>query len=368
MFKRRANEPVSKIYRAVGMVAALVACVALLSACGGGGDDSATGSSDVGGSITWYETAGGDVDEARQDILFPPFTEATGVEARGEYNPDATKLIAAMESGQTVPWDVIEFPSVGDFLTAKDAGYLAPLDPEVIPIDEIEPDAYDKYGIHGERYGIVITWNTEKWPEDGKHPTSLKDIYNTEEFPGKRCLFGYPAFGATLESALLADGVPLEDLYPLDTERAFAKLDTIKDDIVWYERDLIKLMLSGECDIAIGWSGQVRNAVKDDGAPLAISWDDSLYAEAVFAIPAKAKNVRAGQEMLAFMAENKDVTGEFSEATSYPMGIKGVEYSADLEPWLALGSNLRSAAPEDARYFKENLTQLSSEFTEWVGS
>jgi putative spermidine/putrescine transport system substrate-binding protein len=376
MIKRRATEPVSKVYTMTVLIVILIGCMALLSACGGSSDSSGdgntgsdtTGAPEASGSITWYETAGGEVDEARQSILFPAFKEATGISAIGEYNPDATKLIASMESGETVPWDVVEFPSVGDFLRAREAGYLAPMDPKVVPKDQIEPDAYDKYGFHGERYGIVIAWNTEVWPESGKHPTSLKDIYNTKDFPGKRCMYEYPAFGATMESALLADGVPADELYPLDTKRAFAKLDTIKDDIVWYERDLVKLMLSGECDIAIGWTGQIYNAVREDEAPLAISWDDSLYAEAVFSVPKMAKNEPAGQAMLGFMVKEKDVLSEFSNAAAYPMGVKGLTYSAELQPWLAIGPNITTAVPEDAQYYQKNLPKLSSEFTEWLGS
>jgi putative spermidine/putrescine transport system substrate-binding protein len=347
-------------------------CMVAISACGGSDDDStgsttSTGNSDLSGTITWYETAGGEVEQARATITFPQFEEATGVKARGEYNADSTKFMAGAENGN-VSWDVIEFPSVGDFIAAQEAGFLAPIDPEVVPVDELDPSASDKYGIKGERYGINIVWNTNTWPADGEHPESLADIYDTERFPGKRCMYGYPAFGATLESALLADGVSLDELYPLDTKRAYAKLDEIKNDIVWYERDLVKLMLSGECDIAIGWSGQIRNAVEKDGAPLAIGWDDTLYAEAVFAVPKDAPNPEAGQAALAFMVENKDAQLEFVEATGYPTAIEGISYGPELAEWMPLGENIANAIPEDAVYYSKHLSALSDEFFEWSGS
>ena len=34
----------------------------------------------------------------------------------------------------------------------------------------------------------------------------------------------------------MADGVAPADLYPLDIPRALAKLDTIKDEIVWWSQ------------------------------------------------------------------------------------------------------------------------------------
>jgi len=343
----------------------------VISACGGGDDDStgatASGDSELSGTLTWYETAGGETEKARANITFPAWEEATGVKARGEFNNDSTKFMAGAENGN-VKWDVIEFPSVGDFIAAKEAGFLAPIDTDVVPVDELDPSAHDEYGIKGERYGINIVWNTNTWPEDGEHPESLADIYDTERFPGKRCMFGYPAFGATLESALLADGVPLDELYPLDTKRAYQKLDEIKDQIVWYERDLIKLMISGECDIAIGWSGQIRAAVEKDNAPLAIGWDDSLYAEAVFSVPKDAPNPAAGQAALAFMIEDKDAQLQFVEATGYPTAIEGITYGPELDAWLPLGENIANAIPEDAAYYSKNISELSDEFFAWSGA
>ncbi len=363
---------------------AAAGCIAVLAACGSSDDDGGTQSAaatqaaattgasspfeGLDGTITWYETAGGNPTKMRKSVVFPAFTDLTGVEVRQDYNGDAAKLNAAMEAGGKLPWDVIEFPGVGDFLNARDKGYLAKLDPKIVPLDQLEPGSYDEYGIRAERYGIVLAWNTDVWPKDGKHPTSIKDIYNTEEFPGKRCMFQYPAFGGTLESALLADGVPREELYPLDTKRAYAKLDTIKDDIVWYERDAPKLLVGGECDMAIAWSGQIYNAVEKDGAPLAISWDDGLYAEGVFAIPKDTPNMAAAQAMLAFLITDEETQRQFVEATAYPMAIKGRSYPADLEPWLALGDNLATVVPENAEYYQKHLADLSDEFFAWSGS
>src|SRR3546814_14434437 len=59
-----------------------------------------------------------------------------------------------------------------------------------------------------------------------------------ERFPGGRGLRRTPM--VNLEWALLADGVPSAEVYPLlrteaGVARAFAKLDTIRDEIVWWE-------------------------------------------------------------------------------------------------------------------------------------
>jgi putative spermidine/putrescine transport system substrate-binding protein len=358
----------------LALLACVAACALLIASCGGDDETGANASADsaaagpfdnLSGTVTWYDTAGGTATNARRDVVLPAFRERTGVETRQDYNADTTKLFAALESGGDVTWNVIEFPAVGDFLRAKEAGHLVPLDPKVVPVDKLDESAYDEFGIKGERYGIMIAWNTEVWPESGNHPTSIVDIYNTDEFPGKRCLLGYPAFGAVLESALIADGVPRESLYPLDVDRALAKLDTIKDQVVWYERDAAKLLISGECDMAITWSGQIYTAVTKDDAPLAISWDDALYAEGVFAIPKTAKDLEAAQAMLAFLILDEPSRDEFVRLTAYPIDIKGVTYPDDLQPWLPVGKDIIS---ENAEYYQEHLTDLSERFTKWLGS
>ena len=66
----------------------------------------------------------------------------------------------------------------------------------------------------------------------------MADFFDIEKFPGKR---GMRKLGkAMLEMALMGDGVPAAEVYDLlgteeGVQRAFAKLDTIKDHVVWWE-------------------------------------------------------------------------------------------------------------------------------------
>ena len=55
----------------------------------------------------------------------------------------------------------------------------------------------------------------------------------------------------------MADGVTPADLYPLDLERATAKLDTIKDDIVFWASgaESQELIGSGEVAMSMIWNG-----------------------------------------------------------------------------------------------------------------
>ena len=66
----------------------------------------------------------------------------------------------------------------------------------------------------------------------------MADFFDLRTFPGRRGMRRVPQ--VNLEFALIADGVPLDQVYAvLDTpeglNRAFRKLDTIKDQVIWWE-------------------------------------------------------------------------------------------------------------------------------------
>ncbi|MGF6972768.1 hypothetical protein QFZ94_001195 [Paraburkholderia sp. JPY465] len=93
-----------------------------------------------------------------------------------------------------------------------------------------------------------------------------------------------------LEIALLADGVPPNKLYPLDLDRAFKKLDTIKSDIVWWSggAQSQQLLASGEAPIGMFWNGRLH-ALAQTGVPVGISWNQNLTAADMLVIPKGAK-------------------------------------------------------------------------------
>src|SRR3546814_4432365 len=85
---------------------------------------------------------------------------------------------------------------------------------------------------------IAFSDSTGEIRADDIKPSSLQDFFDLERFPGPRGLRRTPM--TNLEWALLADGVPGDKVYSLlrteaGVARAFAKLATIRDDIVWWE-------------------------------------------------------------------------------------------------------------------------------------
>ena len=113
-------------------------------------------------------------------------------------------------------------------------------------------------------------------------PTALADVFDLEKIPGKRSLEKKPI--GNLEWALIADGVPAADVYdllstPEGVERAFAKLDTIKSEVVWWVKGAVpvQLLADGEVVIASAYNGRLFAGIEEDKQPIAMLWDWQVF-------------------------------------------------------------------------------------------
>ena len=67
------------------------------------------------------------------------------------------------------------------------------------------------------------------WPTRSTRQGSRRagpTFWDAKSFPGQRSVRKHPIYA--LEMALIADGVPMDKLYPLDVDRAFKKLEQLK--------------------------------------------------------------------------------------------------------------------------------------------
>lgn len=376
----------------------LITTVLVLAACGGGTTpapstptssppseeapsstaDASAGTTDwqdlalwdsVSGSIVHWSQSGGVSDESWQATHIDPFEELTGAEVALEfYCCSLDRLQGQVESG-SVDWSIAIASTEGQLLQGIDAGLFQKLDRDTIPVDLLEDSAHNEYGISNGVYGSVITWNTDVWPV-GEGPTDATDVFDTERFPGKRCLMESINLGGTLEVALLADGVAPADLYPLDVERALAKLDTIRDDIVWWSSgaESVQLILDGECDLGLAWNGRSYERVTQEGAPLAIAWQNAILNAPWLAIPVDAPNIDLATGYLAHLVYDVDGLVEHAERIGYTTAVKGIyeRFDADTRSFMAVGPNLEAGIFEDAEYYRDNIVTLTERFNSWL--
>src|SRR6185436_2334672 len=161
--------------------------------------------------------------------------ETGGKIVEEEFNGEIAKVRAMVESNN-VTWDVVENDSQTTMAPCAE-GIVEKIDWNKLGLkrdDFISADASECV-VPSILYGTVFAYDTTKLSPP---PTTLKDFFDLQKFPGKRAMWKKPF--VNLEWALIADGVDVKDVYdvlstPEGVDRAFKKLDTIKADTVWWE-------------------------------------------------------------------------------------------------------------------------------------
>lgn len=138
----------------------------------------------------------------------------------------------------------------------------------------------------------------------GTAPESWVDFWDLEKYPGKR---GVPAWGPDaqlFEFALLADGVAMDDLYPLDVDRALTKLEELRDHFIVYDSNAqgLQLVTGGQADLALLPNGRVELAAKSS-MPIDLTFNEGALVIDWAAIPKGALNAEAAKEFLRFATE-----------------------------------------------------------------
>lgn len=221
-----------------------------------------------------FVSQGGAYQEAQTKAILEPVAELLGITINQDSAPDAWPVIRTQTATGKPIWDVIDTPTK-DCIRGGEQGMIEKLDFSQIPNAADLPDAWKSdYSVAYEFYSSVLAYNPEKFGDTP--PQSWADFWDVEKFPGTRALRNHPL--ATLEAALLADGVPADQLYPLDVDRAFAKLEEIKPHItVWWTSGAqsAQLLADGEADMVMAWNGRVT-AVAAEGVPVSYTFNEGF--------------------------------------------------------------------------------------------
>ena len=168
--------------------------------------------------------------------------------------PDAWPVMRSQVATGKPTWDVVDV-ATNFCLRGGEQGIVEKLDFSKLPNAAAMPADYrSDYSIVYETYSTVLGYSTAKFAKAEAAPQSWADFWDVKKFPGRRSLRNHPL--ATLEIALMADGVPADKLYPLDVDRAFKKLEEIKPHItVWWTSGAqsAQLLNDGEVDMIQAW-------------------------------------------------------------------------------------------------------------------
>ena len=151
--------------------------------------------------VSW----GGSYQDGQSKSLFQPAAKALGISVKEETYSGLAELRLREKSG-AVTWDVVCTGS-GTGARAGIEGLVEPLDYKAIDVADFIAGSWAQYYVGGDAFSTVIAWNTKTYGEAG--PQSWADFWDVKKFPGTRSYRNT----VTLEPALLADGVPLDQVY-----------------------------------------------------------------------------------------------------------------------------------------------------------
>ncbi len=262
---------------------------------------------------------GGTYGEGLRRLVYDPFTKETGItvltvqEARG-----GPRIKAQVEARRT-EWDLgfifdQEVRQLDAYLADIDYKKLSPEAQKTVA--SLPKEAVRPKGVALQVIGVALVYNKEAFPSK-KYPKTWADFWNVKDFPGKRCLPQWSRF--VFESALLADGVTPDKLYPVDFDRALRKIAEIKPHVVkWWltNSQAPQLLLDGEASACLSYTGPVARLKKEDAnAPLEMTWDQAFTYYDFFSIPKNAPHPDAVLQLLSYRLDAQRAA-RVAEATS----------------------------------------------------
>jgi putative spermidine/putrescine transport system substrate-binding protein len=307
-------------------------------------------------NVLYVNSWGGPWLEAATTHLFEPFTAETGIRIETISPVSFAKLAAQMQTG-VYEFDVTTLGG-GELIRANQAGLIE-------EIAETFPGGLFENGAASHAFATVLAWRTDKY-SDG--PQNWADFWDVERFPGTRSLQRYAA--RILPIALLADGVAMEDLYPLDIERAFASLDRIKDHVtVWWTAGAqsTQLLRDGEVDMIGIWHGRYFEA-EDAGAPVAMTWNEGQQERAYWVIAKDTPNMEAAQEFVRFVTSAEPLAGFASQAAYGPLNPASMEHVTDEQSirMPTTPANYDQTYEQDMVNFGGDIEEVTERFEEWI--
>lgn len=347
-------------------VTAIAAASIGLTACGSSSDSSSDSGSDSGSSsaslkgktavFTIFEA--GLKDEFAAAFL-TPVEQRTGLKVTTDVPTDYTKLQTQVKSGN-VSWTVVEADA---WWALGHCGEL--LEHTDVTVPNL-PSTYKLSGcdVPGNTWTHDITYDSKKFSSDP--PKGWKDFFDTTKYPGKRAVWGSYAVNGLLEGALLADGVPADKLYPLDLDRAFKKLDTIRSSIAFYDTlaQATEMMQSRNVVMALATNNAGFQQAEAGGVFKPI-WNQAILSYDSYIVP-KGANMAAATAILKQIASAQGQKQLATDTTFGPTNpaVK-VDLPAERVDWSPEGHESQTV-PLNQEYYGEHYDEINERYTAWV--
>jgi len=247
---------------------------------------------------------GGDAIKAMTAAFVVPYEKATGGKLVLDGSGPSNGKIRAMVEANHVTWDMCD-SGVAGIGELGPLGLLEPIDYSIVDRSRILPEFGYKYGVVNYMFSSVLAWDTAAV----KTTPSPADFFDLKKFPGKRMI--RKDSQGMMELALIADGVAIDKLYPLDQDRALKKIASIKDDLLYWttgaqSQDLLR---SGEAVMGWLWNTRANLLKEDTKGRIDWSYNGGLLQPGLWAVP---KGNPAGKQVMTAIATLQDPAGQIT--------------------------------------------------------
>jgi putative spermidine/putrescine transport system substrate-binding protein len=275
---------------------------------------------------------GGPFTEGYRKAFYEPFTAATGIAINSvARDAEPTAQFKSIVETKSYIWDVCTI-TLSARLILEEQDLLEPLNLDPAKVSDVMPEAVHPNMLGTDVYSTVLAYNTDTITEAPE---------------------GWA-----------------KDLYPLDVERAFRKLDEIKDKIdVWWTggAQSTQLLESGEVDLIAGWNARFQAAI-DGGAPAKIVWNGGLYSIEGWGVPKGNPKADLARQFVAFCAQ-PEMQAKFTDNLAYgPTNLRAYDHiaaeRAAILPTSPKNLELMSLASEP--FWKANRAPLTERFNGWL--
>jgi len=321
-----------------------------------------------------------------------PYSALTGVtitwdEGSNEAN---AKLRAAAEAGN-MTYDLIDVEGP-DSQRACDEGLAVEIDFDAALAPGADGStATEDFGTSGSIindcfvpqivFSTTFGYRTDVAEWNGAVPDDLCDVFDLATFPGMRALEGRPK--KNLEWALLCDGVAKEDLYDvLSSEggvgRALAKLDTIKDSVIWWSAgaETPQLLADGEVVIGSTYNGRLFSAIVEQNQPIGMLWDWQVFDYDGWIVPEGLDEARLNRVMhfLHFATDTQRLADQAkyisygpARGSSQPLVSTHATLGIEMAPHMPTNpANQKNYLVNNIEWWADNQDEVEAIFQNWL--
>lgn len=315
---------------------------------------------------------GGNWNKAYEKGVWKPYMKQTGVKIiQEEWMGEVAKIRAQVQAGNII-YDMVSVEAPGAEIGCAE-GLFVKLPRSVTgDPDKYLPETIHECGVASDTWADVMVYNADFIK--GKIPKSWADFWDVKKFPGKRQLYGQAQF--TFENALLADGVPVSEVYkvlrsPGGVDRVFKVLDRIRPHVIWWNQttQAMQNLASGEVVMSDGFNARITHEIEAEKKNYVILWEAGyFYGTDLWVVVNGAPNMKAALDLLTWFSEPKNQAG-FSNNFAYGTGrVEAINYVSETKraQLPTAPQNIKYGAPYDIEYWVENKEALEKRFKTWL--